>query len=212
MKRLTFSELATADPRTQRFHPLRSIGWCADSDPQSLAPPTSSRPRSAPPTSAMLSPSQRALVSTDCGCFMHTESSAMSYSQSRTTWHGLFWSRRSGLASLRTTKARYPSKTDRETSQLSRHPTSRQSALPFAAAAQPRLPARDQCEFSTRMPLALDPLLRWAHAVALLDGQRNRRVQLSVYAETRNHFAFDGNLGGWACRRLRPGRFTISLK
>jgi len=47
---------------------------------------------------------------------------------------------------------------------------------------------------STRMPLTLDPLLRWAHGVALLDGQRNRRVQLSVYAETRNHFAHGGNL------------------
>jgi hypothetical protein len=47
---------------------------------------------------------------------------------------------------------------------------------------------------STRMPLTLDPLLRWAHGVELLDGQRNRRVQLSVYADRRNHFAHGGNL------------------
>jgi hypothetical protein len=47
---------------------------------------------------------------------------------------------------------------------------------------------------STRMPLTLDPLLRWAHTVALLDGQRSRRVQLNVYAERRNHFAHGGTL------------------
>ncbi len=39
------------------------------------------------------------------------------------------------------------------------------------------------------MPLTLEPLLRWAHRVGLLSGQRNRRVQLAVYAEIRNHFA-----------------------
>jgi hypothetical protein len=44
------------------------------------------------------------------------------------------------------------------------------------------------------MPLTLDPLLKWAHGVGLLDGQRNRRIQLSVYAEMRNHFAHGGNI------------------
>ncbi len=39
------------------------------------------------------------------------------------------------------------------------------------------------------MPLTLDPLLRWAQLSGLLGGQRNRRVQLAVYADLRNHFA-----------------------
>src|SRR5438132_2957143 len=39
------------------------------------------------------------------------------------------------------------------------------------------------------MPLTLAPLLSWAHRVRLLDGQRNRRVQLAVFPELRNHFA-----------------------
>jgi hypothetical protein len=39
------------------------------------------------------------------------------------------------------------------------------------------------------VPLTLTPLLRWARHVGLLDGQRNRRVQLSVFPDLRNHFA-----------------------
>jgi hypothetical protein len=39
------------------------------------------------------------------------------------------------------------------------------------------------------VPLTLTPLLRWARHAGLLDGQRNRRVQLSVFPDLRNHFA-----------------------
>jgi len=47
---------------------------------------------------------------------------------------------------------------------------------------------------SSTMPLTLEPLLRWAHHSGLLDGQRNRRVQLAVYADRRNHFAHGGSI------------------
>lgn len=45
------------------------------------------------------------------------------------------------------------------------------------------------------VPLTLAPLLRWARRVGLLDGQRNRRVQLTVYPELRNHFAHGEGFG-----------------
>jgi hypothetical protein len=44
------------------------------------------------------------------------------------------------------------------------------------------------------LPLTLEPLLRWAHFAGLLDGQRNRRVQLAVYPDRRNHFAHGGSI------------------
>jgi len=47
---------------------------------------------------------------------------------------------------------------------------------------------------SSTMPLTLEPLLKWAHHSGLLDGQRNRRVQLAVYADRRNHFAHGGSV------------------
>jgi hypothetical protein len=41
---------------------------------------------------------------------------------------------------------------------------------------------------SIPVPLTLAPLLRWARRVGLLDGQRNRRLQLRLYPARRNHF------------------------
>jgi hypothetical protein len=38
------------------------------------------------------------------------------------------------------------------------------------------------------MPLTLAPLLQWARRVGLLEGQRNRRLQLRLYPARRNHF------------------------
>jgi hypothetical protein len=40
-----------------------------------------------------------------------------------------------------------------------------------------------------RMPLTLDPLLRWARRERLLEGQRNRRLEESVFGYMRNRFA-----------------------
>ena len=44
------------------------------------------------------------------------------------------------------------------------------------------------------MPLTLDPLLRWAHQVGVLNGQTNKRVQLAVFGDLRNHFAHGSNV------------------
>jgi hypothetical protein len=44
------------------------------------------------------------------------------------------------------------------------------------------------------MPLTLDPLLRWAHQAGVLNGQVNRRVQLAVFGDLRNHFAHGGSV------------------
>ena len=40
-----------------------------------------------------------------------------------------------------------------------------------------------------RMPLTLEPLLRWARRERLLEGQRNRRLEESVFGSMRNRFA-----------------------
>ncbi len=59
-----------------------------------------------------------------------------------------------------------------------------------------------------RMPLTLAPLLRWARAVGLLDGQRNARVQLAVYTNLRNHFVHGSGL-----RRLgMPNQSSMAIR
>jgi hypothetical protein len=47
----------------------------------------------------------------------------------------------------------------------------------------------------TEMPLTLDPLLRWAHEVGVLNGQVNKKVQLAVFGDLRNHFAHGSSVG-----------------